>query len=704
MLWMIALLFTSPVASADGLLSGTWQGAIEIPGQPLEITMRFSPDGDDGWTGVGDIPAQGAMGLALTAIKLEGDLVAFAYADIPADFDGSLTADASRIEGVFNQAGMSFPFYIERVAQPGRAIETTQDLDGSREQSVESDSDRSVTIRRLVETVRDDWDVPGMAVGVVQDGEVLFAEGFGLRDLESGLPVTANTLFGIGSSTKAFTATVFQMLVEEDSLSWDRPIRQSIPGFRLSDPFATEHITPMDFALHRSGLPRHDIPWMFNPDLDLNTFIDAAEHLAPSADFRTAWMYNNFGYALLGRLIEDATGMAWETVVSERILQPLGMDTTNFRIADLLASEDHALAYTMDDGEAQGIPLQELGAAAAAGAINSNVTDMSKWLLFQLNQGRVGDAQLLSTIGIQQMQTPLMAIPGMGQQGIDFGSYGLGWMVDSYRGHYRVHHGGNTIGYSAEVAFLPRDGIGVVVLSNGLFTPANSIVVNHVLDTMLDLEPIDWNRQLHTAYEAQASLMETGVVEVGRKMGTLPAHELSEYAGVYVHPAYGEVHIAQTDGSLEAVYYTATIPLEHWHFEQFRGPLDPMLPIEVPFFFETDAEGEVSKVRIGFEPMVEPIPFTRRAGTELSDEDYLQQFVGEYDLMGQTIDVSLRGGTLFLTVPGQPAYALEPVREGRFAFRDFAGFGADFVVAEDGTVEKAVLIQPHGNVELLRRP
>lgn len=667
------------------LLAGTWHGVIDIPGQPLEIILHFEAADDGASSGVADIPAQGASGLALKDIEFDDDVVRFAFSDISAAVEGTFVQDGVVFEGTFAQAGMEFPFRAARqAAKSGPAPE-------------QIDAIRSVVLRAM-----EHWSVPGVAVAVVQDGDVVLAEGFGLRDVEGGLPVTPTTLFNIGSSTKAFTSTAFQMLVDEGALRWDQPIRQLLPGFRLQDPIVTELITPLDFALHRSGLPRHDLLWLLKPQTDKAALVAAGEYLAPAADFRTTFLYNNFGYMLLGHLIEQTGGRSWEQFVRERILQPLGMNGTTFTMEAMRATDNYARGYATENGELTPISQPEFGAVAPAGAINSNAVDMAKWLMFQLNGGRVGHEQLVSEHGMKALQTPHLVIQGEGDEQIDFVSYGIGWFVDSYRGHYRVHHGGNTIGYSADVAFLPREGIGVAVLTNGLFTPLTGVIINAVLDTMLGLEPIDWIGRAIEREQFWAEASAAAQTDVGKRHGTSPSHDMAEYAGVYEHPAYGELTVTVVDHGLEVTYADTVLMLEHWHFDQFRGNL-ALFGIDIPFFFETDAAGEISRVRAGFEPMVEPIVFDRAADRRLQNEHYLRQFAGEYEYAGTMFAVTLEDNVLTLHVPGQPPYILAPMREAQFDFRDYDGFAVHFIFGEEGMVEKAILLQPQGNVELTRR-
>lgn len=716
-------------------LIGTWDGVISIPGQSLELTLTFTADDEHDVRGTVDIPIQRAFDLALKDIEVDGTTVKFAFVAIPASVEGSIDAELAVISGTFHQSGLDFPFRAERrvepVAEPVAESETELDADAQVESRTDQSAAQTATavedieesavqatepakglsdeqlaqLEQFITDVLDAWDVPGLSLAIVQDGEIVLAEGYGLRDVEENLPVTPTTLFGIGSLSKAFTATTFQMLVEDDLLSWNQPVREVLPGFRLSDPFATEHSTALDFALHRSGLPRHDLIWIYQPDLDPEAVIGAAEHLDLVTGFRNGFIYNNFGYMILAQMIQKASGSSWQEAVTERILQPLGMNSTTLSTAAMQATDDYAHGYAAIDGRVERIPIEKFGTGDAAGSIHSNAVDMARWLLFQLKGGQIDDTQLISPLAFQQMHSPLIVMPGDAHPDINFASYGVGWMVDSYRGRVRVHHGGNTIGYSAQMSFFPAEGVGVVVLTNGLFTPLPFVVANHVSDIILGLEPNDWNG-FYTAFK-DLYIDEPGKeagpgLQADRKEGTSPTHDLAEYAGLYEHPAYGALEITLADEGLVARYHVADIPLEHWHYNQFRGTL-PFISFNPPFTFQIDETGDITSVRVRLEVTADPITFTRRPAIELRDEAYLEQFIGEYEVPGMTLDVTLKDGNLILTVPGQPPYTLEPVREGRFNFRDHDGFGVVFSMDDDGDVIGAVLIQPYGNIELKRK-
>lgn len=673
----------TPAFAGESVLAGVWEGAIDVAGQELGVVFRFT-ESDGALKGSGDIPAQNAFNIAVRDIVVEENRVRFSYADIPASFDGQFSADTDSITGLLTQGPASFPFTLVR--QAPAAI----------------DESELVALRTIIEETLARFHVAGAAVSIVKDGQVILAEGFGLRDVEKALPVTDETLFGLASATKAFTAATFQSLVEAGALSWDTPVHTVLPHLRLYDRWVTDHITARDFALHRSGLPRHDIPWMFNLDLDLDALLAAADTLQPSAPFRTTWQYNNLGYAILGLMIERATNTSWEEAVTTRLLAPLGMTATNFSVDEMIQSGDYAKTYAYNEAEYRPIPLQDLRAVKAAGALNSNAKDMAQWLLFQINQGRVGETELISAAGMREMHTAQMPMPALAESSeIRYNGYGLGWFTDDYRGYRRVHHGGNTVGFSTDVAVLPDDGIGVAVLTNAPNSPAPTIIIYQVLDSLLGLDPIDWVGLIEMQTEAQASSMESTLASAPRRLETAPSHALDEYTGIFTHPAYGDVVIKREGESLTAVYYTTTIPLEHWHYDQFRGPLNELFPISIPFLFVTDERGEISEVAIGFELAVSPIVFTRKADSRLLDPAFLATLAGEYDFAGLPSTLSVRGTTLVLTVAGQ-TITFEPASGLRFQMTDTPVVTIEFEIDEaTGSVVKAIYTQPTAVVEML---
>lgn len=563
-----------------------------------------------------------------------------------------------------------------------------------------------------VERVMADWEVPGAAVAVIKDGEVIYVKGYGLRNREEGLSVTKETIFGIGSATKAFTTTAFQMLVEEGVLDWDTPVREYLPGFEVRDVFASNRMTPRDLALHRTGLAQADVPFLFHPDLDVKAFIDNLEHLEQVADFRTEWAYNNLGYILLGEIMEEVTGKPWEAIIQERIAAPLGMDATSYAVEEMKESADFAYAYGTVDGEVKRLPLTEIGAAAPAGAINANVLDMAKWVKLQLDRGAVGEKQLVSLPGIAELHTPQITIPSAPEDDTVLNSsYALGWFVETYRGHLHINHGGSTGGHSSLVSFLPYDDAGVVVLSNA-GSPLPVIVARRAYDLLLGLKPIDWAArikrevQAHQASEAQ----DGGPSEVGEatdgdgsseafgagEAAPPPTHPLEDYAGTYEHPLYGVIEVDLGERGLVATYYTAEILLTHRRYDLFAGPLDEKWPVPMPFHFRMNEKGEIAELTSDLEGTSHPITFTRRPESRLSDPDFLEGLAGTYTMQGMPVEIALNGPTLRLVLPGQPAYTLVPDRGTRFYLKEHSGITVEFALDEAGSGADKIVINQLG--------
>jgi CubicO group peptidase (beta-lactamase class C family) len=233
------------------------------------------------------------------------------------------------------------------------------------------------------------WEVPGCAVAAVRNGQVELAGGWGLRDREANLPVTKDTLFAIGSVTKAFTATTIGALIDEGLLEWERPLRDYVPEVRLHDPFVSDRLTIVDLLSHRSGLPRHDLTWIGQPGRSRAEIVRALRFLPLSRDLRQEFQYCNLGYLAAGYVVAALSGVRWEDFVRGRLLEPLGMRRTNLSVEEMLADGDHAAAYTRRDGLIVGVPQRPLPAMAPAGAINSSAAELTRWLLAQLAGGEL---------------------------------------------------------------------------------------------------------------------------------------------------------------------------------------------------------------------------------------------------------------------------------------------------------------------------
>ena len=669
--------------------AGHWAGTIDVQGTQLGVQVHLSMEAG-AWKGSIDIPAQNLKSVPLEEIKADGLSIVFAIAGIPGHptFKGMLAADGAWITGDMTQGGASFPFKLARANDPGEKAAAALQGFGD-----------------FVKGALKDWKVPGCAVAVVSGDRVVLAEGYGLRDVKRNLPVTKDTIFAIGSSTKAFTVMALGLLADEGKLSWDAPVKQYLPTFKLKDPTASDHMTPRDLVTHRSGLPRHDLMW-YNAPLSRKELFDRLQYIEPNADFRAKWQYQNLMFMTAGYLAGEVAGVSWEDLVRGRIFGPLGMTSSNFSVEDSKKSADFSLPYDEKDKQVIEIPFRNITTVGPAGSINSNATDMAQWVMLHVNGGRAGGKRLVSANTIAEMHQPQMVMPGQVQDPeVVLTSYAMGWFVESYRGKVRVHHGGNIDGFSALVTFLPAEGIGVVVLSNHDGSPLPEVVARTAIDRLLGLSPIDWNGRVL----ARASAGEKAVdkakekMDLDRKKGTKPAHEDDEYVGEYEHPAYGTLAISKdAGGSLKAVIHSIPMRLEHWHYETFRGHgEDPALSeLKLFFLFETNMKGDVDRVLVPFEPQAAEIVFTKKPPARLSDAAFLKGLAGSYvfvDNAAVTVTIARKGeNALTAFVPNQPLYDLDPYRGTEFRLRGLTGFSIRFVLDASGAARELLIIQPEG--------
>ncbi|KLU62389.1 D-alanyl-D-alanine carboxypeptidase precursor [Peptococcaceae bacterium CEB3] len=568
-------------------------------------------------------------------------------------------------------------------------------------------------IREYIKLSLKEFRVAGTAVAVVKDNDVIFLEGFGVRDAEQRKPVTPDTLFAIGSSTKAFTTMSVGMLVDDGKLDWDAPVETYIPEFKLHDKYASEHATLRDLATHRVGLPRHDLVWYKAP-LSREEIILRLSHLAFTKPFRTTFQYQNMMYLALGYVVEKISGQSWEGFVRTRILDPLGMKRTNFSVNESRHNNDFSKPYKVVNQKIKETTFANIDAMGPAGSINSSVREMAQWVSLHLSKGKFQASSLISENNVRQMHSPHIII-GPSQDGrILFPSYGLGWFTEVYRGYQVVYHGGNIDGFTAMVALVPKEKIGVVILSNQEHSVFPTAGAYTILDTFLGLPKIDWNTILKGKIGGLITSMREGTGQGGadRVPDTKTSHELSAYVGEFEHPAYGIISITSEGDHLYIGYYhalTKPLVLEHYHYDVFSfmfseatfGESD--FPQYFKVHFHSDLRGKISSLAVQFEPSLEPIEFVRKTAAQLLNRGILEKYVGEYDLAGVTVTVALRKeAALTVTVPGQPMYELLPISDAEFGIKGLPGFEIQFVLDQSGACSEAKFKQPNGTFGLKR--
>ncbi len=683
----LAILLIIQVSAANDKktsISGHWEGKIDIPQNPMNFNIDFQQDKEGLWKGDISIPLQQAKDIALEKITVTLPDVSFTIKGIPGNpgFKGQLSENNKTISGNFTQGGQTFPFSMERSDPVTQAKKKLAGFD------------------KVIEEALKTFKVPGLAMAIVKENKIILARGFGYRDIEQKLPMTADTLLAIGSASKAFTTFALGILVDQGKLEWNKPVRNYIPWFRLYDQDAGERLTPRDLVTHRSGLPRHDLVWYNNFTASRKEFVHRLAHLKPTADLREKFQYNNLMFLTAGYLVEVMTEKNWENAIRTHVLTPLGMKRTNFSVLDSQKDTNYALPYREKEGKIEEIPFRNITNIGPAGSINSSINEMSNWVMVHINWGKFGGKQIINTTTIGDMHLVHMPTGNTYERPeISPADYGMGWFIDNYRGHHRVHHGGNIDGFSAMVSFLPQDGFGFVVLTNKNGTGLPELLIRHAIDRLLELEPIKWLSEAADKKEKgeQAEKAAKQKKLVRQKKGTRPAHKLKEYTGTYVHPGYGELKVFLKEKQLAFTYNGISTLLNHWHFETFNGAeaSDDSFQ-DIKLTFRTNVRGLVSALEVPFEATLEEIVFKMKPAARFYDPEFLKQFTGQYDFIGQTFTVELKGKSLTLLLPGAPLFDLEPQLGDEFSIKQYKMINLKFLIDEEGNVTGFEFYQPSG--------
>jgi CubicO group peptidase (beta-lactamase class C family) len=473
----------------------------------------------------------------------------------------------------------------------------------------------------FIEQRRNDWKTVGLAVAIVRDTQVIYARGFGDRQFGQPAKVDADTLFQVGSTTKAFTAAALGSLVDDKKLSWDDLLIQHLPGFRLRDPWLTENATIRDALAHRSGIIESIYPFL--SIMDSQETVRRARYVAAKGLFRDSYCYSNLMYAVAGKVVESACGKSWRDYIRSRLLEPLSMtrsgtspyeywDAEHVTPAFLGNAPSHrrstgdardanvAMPHTCaTDGGPVVLPWQSYDSAAPAGALVSSAADMANWLIVNVDAGRFQGRRILSERVLQELHATQNRHGGISAFPSDAAgaAYAMGWQKAQYRGHVILSHSGAMMGFHAYAALLPEEKIGIVVLGNGSLATCEQLSIHKVIafrafDHLLGLEPHGWNGELldraqgkqQTEKEREESLCRA------RLPDSAPSLSLDRYAGTYKDPIDIRQHVTVhvVNDSLELRFEgdgAFSAPLEHWHQDVFRlRPSPGIEPILGPMF------------------------------------------------------------------------------------------------------------------------
>lgn len=446
-----------------------------------------------------------------------------------------------------------------------------------------------------------DWKVPGASVAIVRDGGVVYMRGFGVRDVRTQQPVTADTLFDIGSCTKAFTAAADAMLVDEGKMQWDGKVSTYIPFFHLRDPLADESVTLRDLLTHRTGVPGADLLWYLDPHAPREELIRKLAYVAPNAGFRAKFEYQNLMYVAAGYAVGQVAHTTWDEFTQSRLFAPLGMSESDTSAIDAQKASDHATPHEeTPDGSVKAISWRNIDSVGPAGSINSSARDMAKWIAFQLGDGTYQGKRLISAENMREMHTPQMLLSLDGEIPRVFFpdsmqlSYGLGWFVQDYRGHQLILHAGDIDGFATMVVLIPeiRTGYFVVINMGSLY---RQVLSYQIADRLLHLPDAGWSARFKKMHEELRAQEKAGEAWQSKRVpGTHPSKDLSAYAGKYQNSLYGEAEVGVENGKLALHLQSVNSDLEHFHYDTFTAKL--RRPTRLTF--DLDADGNVSEFTV----------------------------------------------------------------------------------------------------------
>ncbi len=425
-----------------------------------------------------------------------------------------------------------------------------------------------------------DWEVPGLAVAVVKDDSVVFVGSYGVRKLGLSDPITPNTLFANASTTKAFTSMAIAMLVDEGKLGWDDRVASYLPTFVLRDPYASRELTLRDLLTHRVGFGDPGFLW-YGVDIEYPTMVRRLRHVEPTSSFRSRFAYNNVSYATAGVIAGRVAGTGWDSLVAQRILQPLGMHRTVTQAHQLPEHADLALPHdriadTIKTIDAIGL----VDRIASAGAMYSSVMDMTQWIRFLLNEGVDDGQRLVSDTAFAEIFKPQIVVPAdefyptAKLTHPHFTAYSLGWFLQDYRDEFLAFHTGSIDGTVALVGLMPDRELGLVVFANRDHAELRHAIMFRVLDVYLGGALRDWSTELRALYDSLAQEARDREMQAReqRRAGTQPTLPLTEYIGVYTDSLFGSLQIWLEGSSLvleRSPFLTAD--LSHWHYDVFNA-------------------------------------------------------------------------------------------------------------------------------------
>jgi CubicO group peptidase (beta-lactamase class C family) len=466
-------------------------------------------------------------------------------------------------------------------------------------------------IDKYIDSFMKEWNIPGLAIGIVYKDQLIYARGFGYRDVENKLPVDSKTIFPIASNSKLFTSTAACMLAIEGKLNLDKPVRNYMPSLSFNNDELNAKVTLRDMLSHRTGLPRYDGIWVASPYTRKET-IDKVVYMKPQLGFREGYIYNNMMFASVGAVMENVTGSSWEEIIKSRIFQPLQMNASCFTNEDMMRQGNFAYPYFEADSTS---PLHRLtffaqsAALGPAGIIKSNIEDMSHWMMAQLNDGTYKGEKAIPEAAIKQTLIP----NNIGDKESKYEElsnplYCLGRIIQTYKGFKIYTHTGSIDGIYSNLSFVPGKNIAVFMVHNSV--PAGSvrpIMAFPVIDRLLGLDQTRWSERYKKDYLAEkaSSKKAKDSINATQVKNTHPSHALEAYTGKYSNPVYGDILINLEKEQLTLSFRTIQSVLHHFHYDYFYTDEETTGKPSFRLNFTTNNKGEINS--ISMQPFGDPV-------------------------------------------------------------------------------------------------
>ncbi len=434
-------------------------------------------------------------------------------------------------------------------------------------------------IEKYIENARVAWNVPGMAVAIVKDGKIVSSKGYGVLEASKRDKVDQNTLFAIASNTKAFISTSLGILQAEGRLRLNDKVTDYIPGFQLYDPYVSGEATIADLLCHRIGLGTYsgDVIW-YKSVIPASEVVRRIRFVPQAFGFRDGYGYSNLMFITAGEVIKSAASMPWDQFARQRLLKPLGMERTVTSVKGLEKAGNFAMPHKPVDGENIPIEWVNWDNMGAAGGIISSSSDMAKWLIFQLNNGIWENDTILPPRIQNNLWTPhnnyVVSLKDHREDPVtNFAGYGLGWGLRDYDGHRLILHGGGYDGMYSQVAMMPEENLGIVILTNtmkGIATPLRK----YICDAFLGREPRDWSAEALEKTKKESGMHKRiRLQKEARVENTSPTVSPEQCAGAYYADMVGGIRVAKTDKGFRLMFDNApdlSATLTHWHYDTWQ--------------------------------------------------------------------------------------------------------------------------------------